>query len=319
MCQGCARLTTVVVQIAAFVIATAASGTMLARWLCIGARGVERGWPLYGVFTGTMLCGCCAGIVAWVANLQEVALLLKIYDDEGTGRRPDRVELMLMIEGNNRWHGVSILFYAVEFLFLCATKLLALNRLLDFQSGIFLRNTVVRRWVWSGSVLMGAVALGNMVGVCSNIAAAYYVVKAADFAREAASCFGNNNTQQGDALFSLVEQNGQKSNKILSVQLFSESAVLLLILAFFTVVGIMCVRRVETSLRSLPSSARAVDAAGRRLARQIIGTVVVLFITFLLRAVFSVMFAVSSFLQNDGSNIACRPCQASCYNVYKNP
>jgi hypothetical protein len=50
---------------------------------------------------------------------------------------------------------------------------------------------------------------------------------------------------------------------IVFVQLLSESAVQLLILAFFTVVGILCVRRAETSLRSLLSSARALDAAGR--------------------------------------------------------
>ena len=312
----CVRLIAFLLQIASFAIGAAASGIMLVRWRRIGARGLERGWPLYGVFTATMLGGCCLGIVAWIANMQEVALLLNIYGAEAGAQGLSKDQLMVMIEGNNRWHAVSIVVYSVEFLFLCVTKLLALDRLLDFQAGIFVRATVVRRWGWIGSVTIRAVLLGSMVGVCGNVVAAYYVVKAADLASEAASAYRKNQTHAGNALFSLVEQNGQKSNQILAVQLFSEVSVLLLIVIVFTVVGIMCIRRVKTSLHSLPSFASSVDTAGRKLVRQIFSTVIVLFVTFLLRAVYSLMFALSSFLQNDGSNVTCRPCEASCYNVY---
>jgi branched-chain amino acid transport system substrate-binding protein len=113
-------------------------------------------------------------------------LLLNIYGAEAGAQGLSKDQLMVMIEGNNRWHAVSIVVYSVEFLFMCVTKLLALDRLLDFQAGIFVRATVVRRWGWIGSVTIRAVLLGGMVGVCGNIVAAYYVVKAADLASEAA-------------------------------------------------------------------------------------------------------------------------------------
>ena len=53
--------------------------------------------------------------------------------------------------------------------------------------------------------------------------------------------------------------------------------------------------------------------------RQIVGTAAFVFVTFLLRAVYSTMFALANELQNNGNAANCpgsNLCDASCYNVY---
>ena len=53
---------------------------------------------------------------------------------------------------------------------------------------------------------------------------------------------------------------------------------------------------------------------------RIVGTAAFVFVTFLLRAVYSTMFALANELQNDGNFVNCpsgNQCDASCYNVYR--
>ena len=57
----------------------------------------------------------------------------------------------------------------------------------------------------------------------------------------------------------------------------------------------------------------------RHVNRQIVGTAAFVFLTFLLRAVYSTMFALANELQNEGNFVNCPSstyCDASCYNVY---
>jgi hypothetical protein len=60
-------------------------------------------------------------------------------------------------------------------------------------------------------------------------------------------------------------------------------------------------------------------AAGRRMRLRIVGTAAFVFVTFLLRAVYSTMFALGNELQNDGNRVNCPSaplCDASCFNSY---
>ena len=53
---------------------------------------------------------------------------------------------------------------------------------------------------------------------------------------------------------------------------------------------------------------------------RIVGTAAFVFVTFLLRAVYSTMFALANELQNSGNFVYCpsdNPCDASCSNVYR--
>ena len=94
------------------------------------------------------------------------------------------------------------------------------------------------------------------------------------------------------------------------MQLFCEVVVLLLIIVAFAVTGAACIRRF--------TSAQLDDTAeGRQLWRQIAGTAGFVFVTFLLRAVYSTMSAVANGLQDgDASCVSGNVCDASCYNVY---
>jgi len=60
---------------------------------------------------------------------------------------------------------------------------------------------------------------------------------------------------------------------------------------------------------------------GQQLQRQIAGTVAVVFVSFLMRVVYSIMFALANGLQNSGSTLSACPdnsgrCDPICHNVY---
>jgi hypothetical protein len=89
--------------------------------------------------------------------------------------------------------------------------------------------------------------------------------------------------------------------------------VLLIIILAFAVVGIASARRLSSALRNTNHEQ---GAAGRQLRRQIVGTAAFVFVTFLLRAVFSTMNALANALQND--NAACPTlCGIPCNNMYQ--
>jgi len=177
------------------------------------------------------------------------------------------------------------------------------------------REGMSRRWVVGGRVVMAAVVAGNVVGLGGNIAAAVYLQRTAVYLSAASAAFAANNTADANNQFDLAAQQQQLAASIQSIQSFCEVAVLLLIIVAFAVAGAACARRVSSALLEVTDAAAA--AAGRRLRLQIVGTAAFVFVTFLLRAVYSIMFALADQLQNNGyvcpSN---NPCDASCYNVY---
>jgi hypothetical protein len=108
-----------------------------------------------------------------------------------------------------------------------------------------------------------------------------------------------------------VNQKNTAANEAASVQQFCEVAVLLIIILAFAVVGIASARRLSSALRDMNDRH---GAAGRQLRRQIVGTVAVVFVTFLLRAVYSTMSALARALQIEVPN--CFPCDPACSNVW---
>ncbi len=95
------------------------------------------------------------------------------------------------------------------------------------------------------------------------------------------------------------------------MQSFCEVALLLIIILAFAVVGIASACRVSSALRDMNDEH---GAAGRQLRRQIVGTASFVFVTFLLRAVFSIMNALSNALQNAGADCPTK-CGIPCNNV----
>ena len=163
---------------------------------------------------------------------------------------------------------------------------------------------------------MAAVVLGNAVGLAANAAAAVRLQKAAELLSAASEFILAGNTKDAVEYFLSSGQEIRLAASISSVQAFSEVSVLLLIVAAFLVAGFFCARRIAfISSRLLgAASDSAAAAAGRTLRLRAIGTTAFVFAAFLIRSVFSTMFAVATQLQDIGNSCA-QPCLTTCSNV----
>jgi hypothetical protein len=255
-----------------------------------------RVWRLYGWFTALMACGSCFGAVAWAARMMDLALQFSALHNSS------------LLAGAFRWRAAFLVTYAVEFLCLSAAKLMVLDRMSVFAApeGTGMR----RRWAAAGRFVMAAVVLGNAAGLAANAAAAVHYHKAAAAYIEASAYFAPNITSSFRQLgFEEIVLAGS----IASVQSFCEVAVLLLILVSFVAVGVLSARRVSARLVDV-DAASAAAATGRALRRQMLGTTSFVFVTFLVRSVFSTMYAVVYQLRDD--NGKCGPLCDSCHNEY---
>jgi hypothetical protein len=172
-----------------------------------------------------------------------------------------------------------------------------------------------RRLAVGGRVVMAAVIVGNVVGLCANVAAAVGAKQTGDLANAAAAAFAANSTQAANAFDVQAIQKASVAADAASVQSFCEVAVLLIIILAFAVVGIASARRVSSALRLRDLNDEHVEAAGRQLRRKIVVTAAFVFVTFLLRAVFSTMNALSNALQIQ-VNTCSNPCDPACNNVW---
>ena len=211
--------------------------------------------------------------------------------------------------------------YAIEFFCLSVAKLLVLDRMLTFsaakEQGKAERLSSGRRMV------MILVVTGNLVGLGSYIASAVFYKEAGDLAAAAAAGYAANITSTADD-GSLASQplayadkakarasNAQYSG---SFQEFSEVTVLLIIIVAFIVTGVASARRIAASLRAMNRETHRVQ--GQLLRLQLVATVAVVFVTFLLRAVFSTMYAIASYGQNTA--VECKgtgPCNPTCFST----
>ena len=192
-----------------------------------------------------------------------------------------------------------------------------LDRMEDFSVPYQTHST--GRWARAGRAVLALVVTGCVVGLCGNCVAAVYRSQAARTANESAAEFLANTTASiqvaGDLLVQASRQ-AQLAADAESVQDFSEVFVLLVLISSFLIVGAMCARRVtaaltSTTLRSATMTARS-NAAAWHLHRQIIVTVAVVFITFLPRAAFAALNAVSNSMQDIGSGVGSNVCLNVC-------
>jgi phosphate starvation-inducible membrane PsiE len=179
-----------------------------------------------------------------------------------------------------------------------------------------------------GRALLRAIILGCAIGFCGNAAAAVEFSKACDLFRDAA--LGNARPYYNRTRVEAVKAVAQGA--ALSSIYFSIEVVLLLVLvvALF-VVGALSSLRLNAALKQaggentsmvMVPDARSrqrlqkIVGIGKRLLRQILVTVCVVFVSFLLRSVYSVMFALANALQNSQLHCSqyvgrCSPCYNS--------
>jgi hypothetical protein len=176
-------------------------------------------------------------------------------------------------------------------------------------------------WAVAGRVVMAVVVLGNAAGLVANAAAVIHSQKAAESDYTASAYYAANNTKDGDKFDALGLHEVQLSGSIQSVQRFAEVAVLLLIVVASVVVGLLCARILYTRVKPIGVDAgydAFIATVGRTLRLQMLGTTGFIFVTFLLRSVYSTMLAVA--LQLRDADKSCpgvtNGCDSSCYNEY---
>jgi hypothetical protein len=269
-----------------------------------------RVWLLYGWFSGLMCLGSVFGAVTWAFWMQ---FLVFNFLDNVPGTAP--FQLQSFYAQSQYWATAFYVTYAIEFLCLSVAKLLVLHRMADFS--VPKGDGLSRRLAVGGRIVMAAVVVGNVVGLCGYVAAAVDAKEAGDLNNAAAVAYARNDTDSYNKYFSQANLKSSAVSKAASVQQFCEVVVLLIIILAFAIVGIASARRVSSALRHMNDE--HVEAAGRQLRRQIVGTASFVFLTFLLRAVFSIMNAVSDALQDYGAACAATDldaCDPSCYNIY---
>ena len=278
---------------------------MFVRWWRLDEDGRQDVWRLYGVFTALMCVGSCVGAAAWavsmLSNAADVTHAVNIREYPFPQPNPlhSTSQMLSYLASSYTFNAWFQFLYPVEVLCLSVVKLIVLDRMQDFSApqGESGRR---ERWVTAGRVVIALVVAGGVVGICGNIVSGVYKLHAADLMNSASSAAAISNTSE---FFEQSQQKNHLSVQISSVQSFSEMCTLLLIIATFVAVGVMCARRVDSSL---PSLTARTGAKAKHLRRQIVVTVAVVFVTFLLRAAYASFNAVSASLQNIGvDNTAC--------------
>jgi hypothetical protein len=232
-----------------------------------------------------------------------------------------------------RWLAVYAVTYPFTFCGVIIPQLMVLDRIACF-SNLKDASASSENTIWNRA-LYALFLIGNVVGLCGNIASAVFVLQAANFYDVVVA--RNDSSARSAAIFHLSE--GAKAS---SIHISFETCMVLIILVASSIAGYSSCRRIYATLSAVeneqldklsvmfnipqdPASSvvlkqkreRAI-LSGQLLRRQIACTSVIIFISFLMRSVFMIMFAVGAGLQN--SSDACvsgyvNRC-SSCYNTY---
>jgi hypothetical protein len=274
----------------------------------------------YGWFTGLMLCGSCFGAVTWGAWMQ--VLTYEFRGGRGEFTPLDRSFFFWSL--SDRWNSGFRLTYASEFLCLSVAKLIVLDRMSIFAAG----DVMSRRWLVARRLVLASVISGNLAGLAANVATAVSYYQRADLLMivsvDLAANSQINYTSTDYPKFDQVADELQRAFQISSIQPFCEVAVLMIIILAFVVVGVACVRRIGSLFSMLhtlsPPHGGAAIALGSQMRREMIVTTTVVFVAFVIRSVYSTMFAVAFSLQNFSKiSRECQGfsvCDASCFNEF---
>ena len=282
---------------------------MFRRWRRMQEEDRGRVWRLYGWYSALMTCGSCVGAVAWTARMMNRVNAFKAY------KASNVVERMSLVALAYSWQSVFLVTYAIEFLCLSAAKLMVLDRMSVFAAPQAEGSAAQKRWTAAGRVVMAAVVLCNAVGLAANAASSVHYQRAAAAASSASERYAANSTDDGLKFRTESREEMDRGGDIASVQLLCEVSALLFIVAAFAAVGVLSARRVSARLRGVDAASAAM-ATGRMLRLQIAGTAGFVFVAFVVRSMFSTMFAVAHHLRDNDKTCPGQNVCSGCYNTY---
>ena len=195
--------------------------------------------------------------------------------------------------------------YPIEFLCLSIALLTVLDRM---------RRFAMPEAVTSARVVVAAVVVGDVVGLCASFAAAADHVQTSVYWRRTSAACCNFNSSEFLTLIRQARELTERTASTASVNYFSEVVVLIIIVGSFSCVGFVSARRVRNSVQLIRISASSAAAAiGKELRLSIMATTAFVFVTFLLRLIYSAMFAFAFAFQDSANDIT------SCSSASSNP
>jgi len=286
---------------------------MFVRWQRMDEACRQRVWGSYGWFCMLTFCGSLSGAAAWGAWLQYLVLFFTANHAPAAPVPPYPGKFSLQARADVCFM-VFLVAYAIEFTCVSVAKLLVLDRMMDFA--LITEGALRMRWAVVQRMVMRLVVAGNVVGLGGNIASAVYFKQVGDLDHDASLALAANNSLAAANYVALGNQKDQAASAALSVQQFCEVSVLLIIIVAFAVAGALCTRQFRFVPGNLRHMVGGLNASSRHLHKQIVLTVAVVFVTFILRAAFSSINSLANVLQNNGecsSDIGL--CAATCYNT----
>jgi hypothetical protein len=260
-------------------------------------------WKHYGSFTALIFSGSCIGIITWSCWMQ---YLTNNYTGMSLLPKPSEDRFVFFARAEN-WYAAHRITYAIEFLFLSVANLLVLDRMAGFS----MPNVMT-----TARAVVGAISSANVVGLVGNSVTAAYHVQTAGYWTKASAAHAVNSSNLED-LKAEARASTERTASLASVQSFSEVAALAIIVASFIVVGLHSIRRIRLAISAVPDRSTVFASV----QRDVVITVSFSFFAFVLRCLFSSMFALALQLQNVGAKCPgatlddshfCDPC----YNDY---
>ena len=275
-------------------------------------------WPHHRAFLSLVLAGSCVGAAAAFFRMHQVFYGI-------SASKYDAGADFLRIDAQSDWNGAW--FYLLtpwETACLLFAKLLVLNRMRAFAHRFGTsRPSLVSRWsgLNSQQPYFATIILLLLIGACSYSAGAGFYFQSSAM-KSSSSSLNMSDPLVKAAVFADAAVLYNKSRLCLSVHDFSESFMLLIIIAAFCIVGLHIKQRVQSVLGKLPALSYKVtqDAhdEGTRVNRRISAAVVSIFISFLLRFAWILVNAIAALAVKDPAcESECAACQSSGYVLSK--
>lgn len=302
------------------------------RWTRWSQEEKANGWRLYGWFTGLAALGSVAGALAYgcrVGQLRMFYIAEELETSESSASVQDKDAIRAE---SRRFAAAHFALFPLELFFVVTTQLILLSRMQHF---VLAKVRQPQRWMQARRYLLAIITFLNVLGICGNFAASFYYYQAAALSSDAARAYSANSTLLGDVLRADANQKHSLAGSVASIQRFSEVCSLLVIILVFLIAGFFGVRAIIAALRLLLDAGQKLDsitgelgdqardlvqsasAQGRALHLKVTATTAYVFLSLLLRAVFTMLYAVAQALQNNGDACASSWCDP-CKNVHSN-
>jgi hypothetical protein len=270
-------------------------------------------WSHYGSLAKLACIGSLFGCVAWIARMQDTVYGLQSL---AMGDNDSQSLKYRLYSSSRYWGSAFYLLYPVEFFCTCLAKLLVLERMVEFVSKTLSERQ--KKLIFIGRrLLVAVVVVGNLVLGGSLAAAAVYYMRVAASYSDASNSFDANDVDSALGYLNTTFVSYDSGDRALSVQNACESIILISIVAVFALCGLLVLRQLRNLIGVIDSVHGSHDALanfGRSLHRKIIATVVVVFLTFIVRASFAVMLSVGDSAPLDSGCGRCDACQSQVYH-----